>query len=113
MNKKLIVFSTLTTLLALPLVVLGQVPNQPGVINQPITTVVVNIFSAVINIIWVIAVAAVIIAFVIAGFKFLTAQGDPGEVAKARQAVIFGLVGALVIVLAWSVLAFVRNQFGV
>lgn len=105
MNKKLFVFPVFG--------LLTWVPAIPGIINQPITVVVANVFGAALTVVWIVAAAVVIIAFVVAGFKFLTAQGDPGHLGQARQAVIWGLVGTLIIILAWSMLAFVRNQIGV
>ena len=108
MNKKLLV-SSLAFLLMTPVAAFAV----PGIYSGNLTGVASSITAIVESIIWSIAVTFVIVMFVIAGFKFLTAQGNSTQVAEARQAVIWGLVGAAVIVLAWSIVTIARNQFGV
>ena len=110
MNKKLITLSALTTLLVLPVVILAA---PPGEINVPLPVLIEGLVATILNILWSVCIVVIIIMFVIAGFKFLTAQGDPGKVAEARQSVIWGLAGATVVVLAWSIIAVVRLQLGV
>jgi hypothetical protein len=109
MNKKLIAATALTVLLALPLFTLafnaGAIPTNANN-NFNISDLLDTVFS----IFWPVVVAVVIILFVVAGFLFLTAQGDPGKVAQARQAVIWGVVGVAVILLGFAIVAIVRNQ---
>ena len=107
MQKKQIFL--LGVLLATPLVAFAQPGQYPG----DLIGVANYIISVFLSLLWIIAAAFVVIMFVIAGFKFLTAQGEQSKVAEARQAVIWGLVGVVVIVLAWSVVAFISRQFGV
>ena len=108
-NKKLIIFSALTILFISPIIVMAV----PGVFSGTLEGAVANVLITVENILWSVAVAYIIIMFVVAGFKFLTAQGDISKVAEARNAVIWGLVGATVILLAWSIVAIVARQLGV
>ncbi len=109
MNKKLVILSVLAALLVFPFVSLAQ----PGVFGGSILLLVLGLVQTALTILWIVAAAFVVIMFVTAGFKFLTAQGDPTKLADARHAVVWGLVGAAVIVLAWSVIAVVRIQIGV
>jgi len=106
MNKK-IVSSAALALLALPIAVFAFNPGPPPntVPGLTINTVIDAIFS----ILWPVAVAFFIIMFVYAGFLFATAQGEPEGVAKARRAVIWGAVGVVVALLAWSIVFIVRN----
>lgn len=109
MNKKIIGLSVLIILLILPVIGLAQ----PGQLGIPITTLIIDILNVALNVLWSIAVAFVIIMFTIAGFKYLTAQGDPSKISESNKAVIWGTVGTAVVVLAWSVIAVVRMQIGV
>jgi len=109
MNKKIANFSVLATLLITPFAAFAQ----PGVLNIPLTTLVADIAVVIFNILWTVAVAFVTVMFVIAGFKFATAQGNIEKVKEARNAVIWGLVGTLVVVLAWSMVSVIRFQVGV
>ena len=99
MNKKIIA-SALTVLLALPAVGLAFTPpSQPSVTS---TLDVNEVIEIVLAIFWSIVIAFVIISFILAGFIFITAQGDPAKIAQARQAVIWGIVGVAVILLSYA-----------
>lgn len=116
MNKnktviKLIRFPFFAVLLLLPVFVLAQVP--PGSLSISLVALVSNIVIIILNILWIVATAFTIIMFVLAGFKFITAQGEMEKVKEARNAVVWGVVGAAVIVLAWSIIEVVRVQIGV
>lgn len=56
------------------------------------------------------AVAALII--VIAGFRFITSQGSPNEVATARNAILYASIGLVVIIVAFAIVNFVVMGVG-
>ena len=112
MNKKLIIIYALVISLV-PVSILNAAgytsPPIPGPFSGDVNSIIITLF----NIFWPIAAAFVVIMFVIAGFKFLTAQGEASKVNEARQAVIWGVVGVAVILLAWSIISIVSTQLGV
>jgi hypothetical protein len=57
----------------------------------------------------ILAVVAVLFV-VIAALKFVTASGDPQEVAKARNTIIYALVGLVIAISAEVFVAFVLNK---
>lgn len=57
------------------------------------------------QIIFGVAAALAVLMIVIAGFRFITAQGNPQEVGKARATIIYALVGLLVAVTAEGIVA--------
>jgi hypothetical protein len=109
MNKKTI--ATVVALMALPLVSMaafnaGPVPNAvPGL---TINTLIDTVFS----ILWPVAVAFFIIMFMVAAFLFFSARGSAEKVEEARQFVIWGVVGVVVALLAFSIPFIVRNTLG-
>lgn len=109
MNKKAIV-SALGALLALPFTALAlnfpAVP-QGGAIISP-ATIITNVF----NFMWPVIVAVIIIAFITAGFEYLNAKGKPEEISRANRTVIWGIVGIVVILLAFSIISIVQLAFG-
>ncbi|OGZ66984.1 MAG: hypothetical protein A3D35_01815 [Candidatus Staskawiczbacteria bacterium RIFCSPHIGHO2_02_FULL_34_9] len=109
MNKKLIASSAIT-LLSIPAVMLafnpGNIPNASPTLD--INTLVDVLFS----ILWPVAVAFFIVMFIMAAFKFATAQGDPTAIASARSFLIWGIVGVIVALLAFSIPFIVRNTLG-
>ena len=104
MNKKLVALSTLAAL-AMPMVAVAAInlPALPAFSSINLNTVINNVF----NIVWMFTAAAIVILFVVIGFMFLTAEGDPTKVALARRAVIWGAVGVVVILLSFSIIALV------
>lgn len=108
MNKKYIIFFTYLFLLILPLVSLAQTPQRNQVTLAGIATIIFN----VVVFIWQFFLGLVIIMFIFAGVKFLTAQGNPAEVATARKFVLWGLVGVAVAILGFAAVATVRSILG-
>lgn len=103
MNKKLLSIISFGGLLLSPGIILaafdaGRRP-EPNLNagNQWLT----NLITAILSSIWMLFIAFAIIMFLVAGFQFLKAQGEPGEVATARKSLLWGMVGVLVGVLAF------------
>lgn len=71
------------------------------------------ILANVAKLVWQLFAGIAIIMFVVAGILFLTSAGDPGKVATARQAVIWGVIGIIVAILAFSILQIVGSAVGV
>jgi hypothetical protein len=57
------------------------------------------------QVIFGVAAALAVLMIVIAGFRFVTAQGNPQEVGKARATIIYAVVGLLVAVTAEGIVA--------
>ena len=99
MNKKIVAL-TLLALLA-PLSISAQLHSYGPDLNykdfiRNIEIVTGSIFGAV-----------AVISFVIAGILFLTAQGDPAKLKTAKGAVLWGIIGVLVGIVAYSIIAIV------
>ena len=60
---------------------------------------------------WKIFFVFAVVSFVISGIIFLTSMGDPAKIKTARLAVIFGVVGIAVALLAYSIVGIVTNIF--
>lgn len=90
-----IVSAGLLTLLFLPLLVSAQQPgpgDAPGWGDVDIMETLGRISD------WLFAILLIIAAIfiIIAGFYFVTAQGDPDKVSTARMFVLWALIGVLV-----------------
>lgn len=109
--KKIDIVLASLTLLGLPGVILAQFnqTQQPFLPAGNITSLWFVII-AILNFIWPIFIGFAIIMLLLAGFLFLTAQGEPSKVKEARFAVIWGVVGIIVGILAFSIPFIVRNQ---
>ena len=60
---------------------------------------------------WAIGVAGVVAAIfvVYGGISYMTASGDAGKLAKAKNAIIYSLIGLAIVALSQAILGFVRN----
>ncbi len=107
MNKKLVTTLTTITFLLAPVFALAWVPD--ALPNQWAPNVVpAEIINAIFNFIWPVVAAVVVIYFIIIAFMFFTAQGKPDDIATARKALIWGIAGVAIILMAFSMIAIVR-----
>ncbi len=68
-----------------------------------------GVMTVVKTALWLIFGAVALVMFVIAGFEFITAAGDVEKLGKAKTAVIWGVVGIIVAVLAYSILSVIES----
>ena len=111
MNKKSIIVLASVALLAMPLVSLAGF--NPGAVPSSLNYNLNQLIDLIFSIVWPLFLAAAVIMFVVAALKFFAAQGDPGETNTARMFVIWGVVGMVVALLAWSIPLIMRNVVGV
>jgi len=67
---------------------------------------------AIVDALWIVFTIIAIIAFLIAGILFLTAFGDTEKIGKARSAFIWGIVGIVVGLLAFTIVSLMRKVIG-
>ncbi len=110
MKKKISINSTLTTLLSL-----GMMIVAPVVAAAPPTAPTIDFMSALNSIVnWLFAILLVVAALfiIIAAFDFVTASGDADKTKKARDFVLYALIGVLVGFLAKGLIVLVGNIVG-
>lgn len=105
MSKKIILGLALACAVVLPIAVLAQAgPPQVGSLQE----IIDKILSAV----WIVFTAIAVIALVVAGVLFLTAAGNPEKIAAARSALVWGVAGVVVGIVAYSIIAIVASIIG-
>lgn len=106
-------FFLVSVLLLAPVMVLAapvNFGNPPAVQTNPIdANFFLNLIGKVLDLLWIVFIALAIIMFLIAGFEFLSAQGDPGGIDKARKALLWGSIGVIVAVAAFTLPFLIRN----
>jgi hypothetical protein len=53
---------------------------------------------------------AALIFLVLAGIKYITSQGDPAEVSKAKQSIIYAFVGLIIVGLAHQLVSYLISR---
>lgn len=76
--------------------------------NTDLTTTVQGIINTVIFIVGMLAVVMIIIG----GINYALSQGDPGKVKKAKDTILYGIIGLVVALLAFAIVQFVLSAIG-
>lgn len=71
-----------------------------------LTELIKNIINIVLGVVGIIAVVMMIMG----GISFITSQGDAGKVTKARNTILYGVVGLIVALLAFAIVNFVLTN---
>lgn len=69
-----------------------------------------NVIKTVINIISIVAGMAAVIMIIIGGLRYITSGGDSSKVASAKGAIIYAIVGLIIVALAQFIVRFVLSR---
>ncbi|MCA9344966.1 hypothetical protein KC946_03955 [Candidatus Saccharibacteria bacterium] len=82
----------------------SPLPNIDTSTRDPLQTILYFVF--------VVMGGVSLIVIMISGIKFMTAQGEPQALAKARLAIIYAAIGLAVAISASTILNFVVGRIG-
>lgn len=80
-------------------------PNTSVKIND-LPTVIQNILNAIIGIAGVVSVVFIVVG----GIQYITSTGDPGKTKKAKDTILYALIGLIVCALSFAIVNFVISQ---
>lgn len=87
----------------------GTINKPPGVSNFESGVEgeigVLNFFSVLLQVATIIAGLYVLLNFILAGYDYITSQGDTGAHAKVRQNITNSVIGLIIIAVAYTVVA--------
>jgi hypothetical protein len=112
MNKKgLMTFAATagTFVLSIPRVMAG-VSWAPGVVGQDRD--VYDFIGNILNLLLFIVVVAAVLYITLAGFKYISSQGDPGKAKEAQAAITNAVIGLIVAFAAYFLVQLVLSQLG-
>jgi len=84
----------------------GVTAVDPDTETRDLPKTIRNIINAVIFIIGIVAVVMIILG----GIQYSTSQGDPGKVKKAKDTIMYGIIGLIVAILAFAIVNFVLEN---
>jgi len=96
----------LLIIILVPLAVEGVTIDNPIRSNN-----FAELIDAIINFIFMFAIAIAPIMFIIAGFYFITAAGEPEKIQMAKKMILWTLVGLLVVMSAKGMITLFREAF--
>lgn len=74
--------------------------------NKDLMDIIKLIINVVLGVVGIVAVVMMIMG----GISFITSQGDAGKVTKARNTILYGVVGLIVALLAFAIVNFVLTN---
>jgi len=72
-----------------------------------------DLIDKLIDFIFYLAIAIAPIMFIVAGFYFITAAGDPEKINTAKKMILWVLIGLLIVFLAKALIVFFGEMFGI
>ncbi len=89
----------------------GKADSQSGVEtvgdgSNDLVSNITNILNGVIAVLGLVCVVVIIIG----GINYMTSSGDAGKVKKAKDTILYGLIGLIVCVLAFALVNFVISN---
>lgn len=68
-----------------------------------------RLLSTLLNLLSILAGIIAVVMVMIGGIRFMTSQGDPGKVSSAKSAVIFAIIGVVVVAVSQTLVMFVLD----
>ena len=84
----------------------GMHAADTGATTKELPTIVKDIINGVLYVVGVLAVVMVIIG----GVQYTTSGGDQAAVTKAKNTILYGIVGLVIAILAYAIVNFVIGQ---
>lgn len=66
--------------------------------------------ATVLRVVFAIMGAIAVVVLLLASLKYVISRGEPGEVAKAKNAIIYAVIGLVIIAFAFSIVSFVVDK---
>lgn len=73
-------------------------------------TTVQSVVATAVKLLSYVAGVAAVIMIIIAGVRYITSNGDPSGIKGAKDAIIYAIVGLIVVVFAQAIVKFVLNN---
>ena len=71
-----------------------------------------QVLQSGLNIVYGLAATIAIIVIIIGGIMYATSAGEPGNITKAKNMILYSVVGLVVVISAFAVTYFVLGRFG-
>ena len=71
------------------------------------------IVADTINVLCVIVGIAAVIMIILGGFRYITASGDSGKIAGAKDTIIYAIVGLIIVAFSQMIVYFVLHKTGI
>lgn len=79
--------------------------------NNPIAAfpTIADLFVAILNVMIVVSTPIVVFFIIYAGFMYVTARGNPEKIKIASKALVYGIIGGVVILGSIAIMEIIKN----
>lgn len=67
-------------------------------------------FDTILSFVFGLAGAIAVLVIAVAGFQYVISRGDPAATAKAKNAIIYAVIGLMVVIAAFTIVNFVGSR---
>jgi hypothetical protein len=89
-----------TAIYSLPLLTIAATDNKNKIQSPTKFTDLAQVVSAVVGVVQILLIMATVLYLLYAGLMFVTARGDSNKISQARDALLWGMVGAALVLSA-------------
>ena len=82
---------------------INDLSDITGETNSNLDERIIGILNAVVGVLGIVAV----IVIVMGGVGYMTSGGDPGKTKKAKDTILYGVIGLIIVALAFVIVNFV------
>ena len=83
---------------------------QPVTLNNPLrVNSIEELLVAILNIFMVLMIPIIVFFIILAGFKYVTAQGNPGQIEEATTTFTYAIIGGVLILAAVAIAEIIKN----
>lgn len=83
---------------------------DPGSVGVPKVSAD-SVVSGILNTVYFVAGIAAVIVIIISGFFYVTSQGDASKIKRAKDGILYSVVGLVLVMTAFLITNFVIGQF--
>jgi len=88
----------------------AQVNINNSEVDIPQSSLSSTSLHTILQIVFGAAGGVALIVIIIAGMRFILSQGDPNNVTKARNTIIYAVIGLIICIAAFSIVTFVLTN---
>ena len=68
-----------------------------------------DVLLAILNVLLIIAMPIIVLYLIYAGFQYVIARGKPEQLQKANRSIMFGLIGAVIVIGSFTILQIITD----
>lgn len=88
----------------------NELDIQQVTLNNPLrVNSIEELLVAILNIFMVLMIPIIVFFIILAGFKYVTAQGNPGQIEEATTTFTYAIIGGVLILAAVAIAEIIKN----